>query len=247
MDEKEINVNEKNNKVLIIVIVILVLIIIGMGLYIAYDKGMFFSSTDKEIKESKKTKQIDKSKKTEDNEVKELDITKCINNNDKYSNATDKEENVGLSMTINSDKRSVTLNIDWSKFGPLSTASAYPSSVESYQIKGFTKDVQSVFVGEVGQDSMGITLFYLMDDKTVEYTPMFIQKTDSKNNTYYEMNYTYNYAADNSISEQYFMTKGALNGIDDVIKLYTASRPDGITTIGAKADGSFYDLGIAIK
>lgn len=38
---------------------------------------------------------------------------------------------------------------------------------------------------------MRITLFYLMDNQIVEYTPMIIKKTCIQNNTYYKINYTY--------------------------------------------------------
>lgn len=244
----------KNNKngPLIAIIISLVIIIVGMGIYIMYDKGIIFSSTEVQDKKSNNKKDIVKEKKEEKEsmEIKPLDLSKCLNNNtNTYSNYTDIEGNYGLSMKINPDKKSITLSIDWNVFGPLSSATAYSSEIIDYQITGFSKEIDQTFIGDFGQDSMGITLFYLMDDQTVEYTPMFINKTDSQNNTFYNMNYTYEKSTDGRVTGTYFTTNGTLAGAKDIIKLYTVNASNGggwRTTIGATKDGSFYDLGALI-
>lgn len=245
-------VEAKNNKnvLLITIIILLGIIIVGMGIYIMYDKGILFSDTEVQDKKSNNKKDIVEEEK-ESNEIKPLDLSKCLNNNtNTYSNYTDIEGNYGLSMKINPDKKSITLSIDWNVFGPLSTASAYSSETIDYQITGFSKEIDQTFVGDFGQDSMGITLFYLMDDQTVEYTPLFINKTDSQNNTYYEMNYAYEKSTDGRITGTYFTTNGTVAGARDIIKLYTINASNGSgwrTTIGATKDGSFYDLGALIS
>ena len=247
--------SKKNNNVLI---VILILIILGMGAYILYDHGVIFSNsniTEKGNNDGKNNNKTDTDDNDKDdstnNGVKDLDITKCLNNSSlTYSNASSVEGKYGLSMVINSDKKSVTLNIDWSVFGPL--VPKYPgggsttSGVENFQVTGFTKDVVATFVGDLGQSSEGITLFYLMSDGTVEYTPMFAKKTDSQNNVYYVVNYVY------SGTNTSFVTSGAVSGVSGVIKLYNADvGSNGAsgwkTTIGATKDGSFYDLGTVIN
>lgn len=256
--EKEKKTDNKSNK-LIVVIVILSLIIVGMGVYIAYDKGVIFSSVENDTKQSNDNKELEETKEEQKNDsddsnkIKPLDLSKCLNSSSgTYQNSSDVEGNYGLSMSINQDQKSITLSIDWSKFGPLSNASSYASTVENYQITGFSKSISSVFVGDYGQDSTGITLFYVMSDGTVEYTPIFALKQDSQGNSYYEMNYTYDYSSDGRVTGQHFATKGIINGVTDVIKLYTAdySIPNGSglrTTIGARKDGSFYDLGKLIQ
>ena len=40
-------------------------------------------------------------------------------------------------------------------------------------VDGFDKNVANAYVGELGQDSKGTTLFYVMEDGTVEYTKIF--------------------------------------------------------------------------
>lgn len=256
--EEKVIEKKKGNKKIIVLVIILVIIIVGLVSYIAYDKGIIFSNEKNTLE---KSNIVDKEKKTDktndttynntNNEIKELDLTKCLNNKtNSYSNPTDVAGDYGLSMLVNQDKKSITLSIDWAKFGPLSTATAWAPTVENYQITGFSKEVTSTFVGDYGQDSMGITLFYLMSDGTVEYTPMFNLKFDSNNNSYYEMNYTYEYSSDNRITGEHFTTKGTLNNANNVIKLYTVDASNGSgwrTTIGATKEGSFYDLGDIIN
>lgn len=250
------NQKKKKGKLPVIIIIILLVIIAGLALYICYDKEIIFSKSKTEIEEKKSnTEKQEKEQKDEDDsnikenktdEIKPLNINNCLNNNDNtlYSNPTDVEANNGLSMQINPDKKSITLSINWEIFGPLSTASSYAPQVLTYQITGFTKEIVSTFVGVYGQDSMGITLFYITNDNTVQYTPMFVTKIDSKNNHYFEMNYTIDGG------NTYFTPTGTVNGANDIIKLYTANASNGsgwITTIGAKKDGSFYDLGRIIN
>lgn len=243
---------KKNNKGFIFLIIILLAIILGMGIYIAYDKGIIFASVEKETNKNKNEDKVESNEKNNDHEeVKELDLSKCLNNSQvNYSNASDVAGNYGLSMEINPDKKSISLKIDWAIFGPLSSATAWVEEVKTYQITGFSKNINAVFVGDLGQSATGITLFYLMSDKTIEYTPMFNRKLDSQNNSYYEMNYSYDYSPDGKITNSYFSTKGTINGVNDVVKLYTADASNGAgwkTTIAAKTDGSFYDLGALIN
>lgn len=248
---KQSETKPKKTGTLIAIIILLIIIIVGMSIYIMYDKGILFSDTEVQNKNSNSEKDIlekEENKKLE--EIRPLDLSKCLNTTNTYSNYTDIEGNVGLSTKINPDKKSITLSIDWSIFGPLTATEIYSPNVEEYQITGFTKEINQAFVGQLGQDAMGITLFYLMEDKTVEYMPMFTLKTDSQNNSRYEMNYTYEKAADGKITGTNFTTNGTLTEAKEVIKFYTitASNEFGwITTIGATKDGSFYDLGAMIS
>lgn len=253
--------NNKSKKRIVILIIFLLLIILGLVGYIMYDKDVFSVKNENELKENKdesieeENSSADNNKKEEDlnnvEQIKELDLTKCLNNKGfSYSNATDVGGNYGLSMIVNDDKRSITLAIDWNVFGPISTASTWAPEVVNYQIKGFSKDINSTFIGETGQDSKGLVLYYLMDDGTVEYTPLFILNTDSYGNKYYTLNYSYEYSNDGKIIGQFFATKGSINNIKNVVKLYNIDVSNGASwrsTIGATKDGSFYDLGSLIN
>lgn len=250
-DQTLTNKSSKKNNGPMIIIIVLVIIILGMGVYILYEKGVILSDVNVEDKETSNKKNINKKKQTVQNndttsdEIKPLDVTKCLNNssNNTYSNPTDVEEKIGLSMSVNSDKRGVTLSVDWNTFGPISGASMWNGNTEQYQVTKFDKDIKSTFLGGVGQDATGAILFYLMEDGTVEYTPVFNTKTDTQGNVYYTVNYA-------SGDDTHFEVKGTVPNVSDVIKLYQISASNGSgwsTTIGAKKDGSFYDLGSIIN
>lgn len=251
MKEKEENVKKNNSRGLITIIVILVIVITGMGLYIAYDKKLVFSKIGQDEKNTNNIEDKSSSDNLngQDDNVKELDLNKSLNTtNITYSNPVkDTNGKYGLFMKINPDRKSVSLDINWITFGPLSGASTWANNTETYQITGFAKNIMDVFIGDLGQSSVGITLFYLMEDGTVEYTPMFNKMFDSQNNGYYEMNYTYDYSSDNRVTGQHFETKGAIADVVNVVQLYVVDAMEGNiggghTTIGATKDGSFYDL-----
>ena len=250
--KQEINVEtkivKKNNPILIVIIFVLLAIIIGGGIFV-YTK--YIAPSDSKKSSNQQPETTNEVTEKEDEEIKELDLSKSLNTeNVNYSNATDVSSDYGLSMEINSDKKSVTLKVDWNKFGPLSTVSAISTDSKDYQITGFKRDVVGTFVGDLGQDAMGITLFYLMSDGTVEYTPVFVKKQDTQGNMYYDINYTYEKTSDGKITNSYFETNGTISNVSGVIKLYNAdayNMTGGKTVLGALKDGSFYDLGYVIN
>ncbi len=253
--EKEIE-TKKKGKGLVIVIIIMSLIILGMAGYICYDKGIIFNNKKEETsskqsdtkKESKETdKDTSKEEKNTDTkeEIKDLDLTKCINNsNMKYINPQEKDMDVGLEIVPGSI---TVLKINWEKFGPLSRATAFVNETIDYKIDNFLGKIKSGFVGGEGQDTMGTILFYLMEDGTVEYTKMFNLQKDAQGNSYYTMNYSYDNDSEGKSTKSYFSSQGKIKDVKDVIKFYTVSANGYVTTIGATKDGSFYDLGYAIR
>lgn len=257
-DEKKVEdeVQKKgDNKSLIAIIVILVIVIFGMAIYIAYDKKIIFSEArnvenDKRSNNKKDNSNDESSKKdntsTSTNvgdEVREIDLSKSLNTDYVYSNLSGTDSSQGLSMNVDTDKKGVTLTIDWNVFGPLTSASAWSSSITNYPVVGFPKNVSDVLVGTVGQDVSGLNLIYLMEDGTVEYTPVFLKHTDAS--YYLSVNYS---------AYQQFATNGPISGVTDVVKLYNATMTPagfnaasgGATILAAKKDGSFYDLGYII-
>ena len=128
--------------------------------------------------------------------------------------------------------------INWSEFGPHSTASAWTPDTKEYSIQGFNKNVKDAIVGTVGQDASSAILFYLMEDGTVEYTRVFDNG----------LNYTYEKDSEGRITGEHFETQGAVKNVKDVVKFYNVdvhiiNGSGWMTTIGATKDGSFYDLG----
>lgn len=226
---------------LYIVVFILVIISISLVLFICYDKGLIFSKKSNNINNTNNSSNTNNT-----NEIKELDLEKSLNTKDiTYKNASDTEGNYGLSIKINNDK-TATLTIDWKIFGRISTTGS-SGEVKDYLVKEFNKNIKSTFIGDLGQDTNGITLFFIMEDGTVEYVKIFKLGTNPDGSTYYILNNIVkqegNYSGE--------FTVNPLN-VAGVIKLYNvdtySQNASGYrTVIGATKDGSFYDLGSIIK
>lgn len=268
------NSKMRNNKWLILVIVLLLIVVLFLTGYICYDKGIIFNNNlNGEAQSDIDSDNIDDTDSSDgvtnnedinigddDNEsnniTKELDLSKSLNTNGiSYENHSDIEGNHGFSLVINSDKTSATLKADMDKFMPIigsivGYSTWEPNSIVNYPIKGFSKKIVSTFIGELGQDATGITLFFIMDDGTVEFTPLFIKKVDGQNNSYYDLNLKIDYSSDDKIIDSYFYSSGMISDVKNVVKLYNVDASNGFdwrTTIGAKNDGSFYDLGSIIQ
>ena len=120
--------SEKKERTYVIVIVLLLIIIVAFGIYILFmNEKTKTSNKNKESEEQKVTKTDDDAKdntvKSQDNnensidnqdEIKELNLNNCLNGKTGvvYKNPTDVSVNLGLSMAINNDKKSITLNLE---------------------------------------------------------------------------------------------------------------------------------------
>ena len=240
MEEKK-----KSNVGLIIIVVILLLACAGMGAFIFINKDKLITKENTSATEKNSNKK--ESKQEEDTKTAELDLSKCLNTtNVTYSNPVEAKTSIGLTPTVDEGKRSITIKTDGSKFGPVSTLSSYYSGEYNMYVDGFDKDIENVYVGELGQDPMGTTLLYIMEDGTVQYTKLFKKASDASGNQYYTLN-TYQQGEDNFR----FHADGTVKDVKDVIKIYnvnaTTTGSGAMTAIGAKKDGSFYDLSVINK
>ena len=259
---------KNNNKLvkIIILIVIIVLVLICSVLFI--NKDTIFSSKDekqtstkinkekkesKEIKEEKETKEeIEPEKENETKEEKndntnttptrhyiEIDPSKSLNTKDyKYSFVSDEDDNIGLTLKINNDKRSVTVTIYEKASKTISNINHSTWSPDPFdkQIKGFNKNIKSTYIGGLGQDVTGTILYFIMEDNTVQYARLFERKTNPDGTTYY----------DTDLYDEKLVIKEVPN-INGIVKLYSAnynapSSTGAHTTLAVKSDDSFYDL-----
>jgi len=252
----------ENNKKFLLGLIIGILsgglLIGGATYYLVSDKYNDNNQINEEDnKEQENNQQAPDKLPVTDDEIKPLDLTKCINNSSLVYEKPQGEELVsnGLSLEINPDKKSAQLHIDWRKYDPdVVSSNENAEWSTSVPILEFNKAIKKGFIGGAGQSKESVILFYLMEDGTVEYTRLYKQSKDKEGYTYYEMNYSYNYTAEGKADSQaHFKTKGSIPGVTDVIDLYNvfANVPNGVgghvTTIGVKRDGSFYDLGDIIN
>lgn len=240
MEEKK-----KSNVGVIILVVVLFLVCIGMGTFIFINKDKLINTSNKSQTEKSSIKK--ENKQEEDTKIAELDLSKCLNQtNVTYSNPVEAITSIGLTPTVDAGNRSVTINTDGSKFGPLSTHSSYYSGEYKMYADGFDKNITSAYVGELGQDPKGTTLFYIMEDGTVQYTRIFKKETDSAGNQYYSLN-AYQQSEDNTR----FHVDGTVKDVKNAVKIYnvnaTTTGSGSMTAIAATKDGSFYDLSVINK
>ena len=180
--EKEEIVEKKSPNVFVTVLCIVLIIAMFFVGWFAGGKTaeledkIIDKATEKE--EKKKEENVDKEKEVE---IKELDLTKCLNNTqNEYSSPYKNDKSCyDMSVKINDDQQSATLIVDWNKF-PEMAAENVSNGVKNYQIKGFDKKIEKIYFGGFGHDCSGETLFYLMEDGSVEYTPLYVQKHDTQ-------------------------------------------------------------------
>ena len=248
------------------IIAILVLIILGLVIYICYDKGLFSkdnknnntnnnvntnttnNNTNNSVNTNTTNNNTNNSVNTNtNNEIKELNLEKSLNtSNINYNNASDQEGNYGLKLKVNNNK-TATLTIDWKIFGKITTSGS-SGEVKNYLVNGFTKNIKSTFIGDLGQHYSGITLFFIMEDNTVEYVKVFKKVENTDGSIYYNLNAK----IDSNGNSGEFTSQGTIKGVNNVIKLYNADTSSKNaagyrTVLGATKDGSFYDLGSAIN
>ena len=257
--------NQKSNNIIIAIIGSLLVLLIGIICFTQFALKNDDKSTTKSETSNNDVNTNNSSKSSDDNSssnvvdsgsnkksevVQKLDLSKSLNTKGiTYSNPSDKNGNYGLTMNVNSDKKSATLVIDGK--GTICSINYLNvcNGTEKYQITGFKKSIKSTFFGSLGQDITGLVMFFLMDDGTVEYIPLFKQNKDKAGNINYVINVTYEFSDKGIITGEKFVTSGAVKGVEGVVKLYGVSASNGTgwsTTIGAKADGSFYDIGKAL-
>ena len=218
--------------------IILFLVLVLLVGYIIYDK---VNSNDEIIE---REEPIAPNKEV----VKELDITNCLNGVEgvTYSKPKVVTSVYGLEAKVNDDKLGVTVFVEGAGVfnKNVSTITSHERDESNYSlfVNGFDKKIDKVFIGEFGQDATGITLIYLMEDKTVSYTRLFKKNYDEDNNLHFTLN-----NVSESNNNYIFNVDDEYSEIKDIVGIYSAqySIPNGGgagTVIASIKDGSFYDL-----
>ena len=229
---------KKKRNIFVYTTIILTFIVVGLVGYIIYDKV----NEDCEV--------IEREEPTPPNKevVKELDITKCNNGSEgvTYSKPKVVTSAYGLEVKVNDDKLGVTVFVEGTGVfnKNVSTITSIDRDESNYSlfVDGFEKKIDKVFIGEFGQDATGISLIYLMEDKTVSYTRLFKKNYDEANTLYFTLN-----NVSESNNNLIFNVDEEYSEISDIVGIYNAeySIPNGggaSTVIASLKDGSFYDL-----
>ena len=241
-----------------IIIGILLLIIIGLGVFIFLNKDKLFqvvesnsSTTEQQNTKENNNKTVDNNNENEEEIIKPLDLTKCLNCNGNLTFKDQSELSASNHFEITNNNSNLKLTIHWETFCKMSGASDCANEPIDYEIRGINKKVQSTMIGGRGQSINSVTFYYLLEDGTVEYTKLYKNNKDSAGNNYYAINYSYDNTQKDNMGNPttYFASQGTVPNVNNIVKLYNVQvyEENGgghATTIGALADGSFYDLGI---
>lgn len=223
--------NSKKEVVLSVVVAVLVLVIVSMLYCINKDNMLLLGNTETKQKGNNQESSVISGGNNQNEYSSNFDLTvdsrKCINSKGETYTLAFYDNADGLSIKLSEDRRSVKLNINWSLFGPLSGSSAWSSNVETLTINNFSTEIKDIYIGGYGQDISGTTILYLMNDGTVEYTPLLDAITSNRNA---------------------IKSYGKIPNVSGVIKFYTADAMQfgGVTILAQKADGTFYDLGLIL-
>ena len=196
------------------------------------------TTTKDGIKTTTKSGSSEEVASTAETTIKPIDPSKPINGRQgvtytDISEGNDPNWNGGWTVAVNSDGNGATLTGDGKKLALYIDDWSGPGG--TWPVTGFSGKIQSAIIGEFGQTvTAPFPAFYLMEDGTVEYNPILKEVSGPRDNKL--------------VLHDKFESQGKVSGVNGVVKLYTALADTGYTgggrtTLAAKADGSFYDLG----
>lgn len=216
-----------------LVVFFLIILFLAVGLVVGWYVGkehLITIGKDKVEKEEKLDKES-----TEIKETEELKVGECQNCKDGNKYILTGYSNIGLTVEINSDMKSATIKTNNKELG-----STYGLNLENLgdneyvteiKVEGFTKKITQVHIGGFGQAAGAENVFYVLENGTVEYTPIY---NELKNN----------WNKDNL--NKLFKTHKKIDNIDNISYITGASVTTGTTghytTIAVRRDGAFYDL-----
>ncbi len=265
------DVKNKGLNPIIIIFIILIIIATGSFIYINKDKlsnnkpsqetqeKTKIQNNEDKKEQTEETKEQTEEKNNQDEEDRKKWIekmqkgdlsSKCLNcKENTYYTFPETETNAEVEphFILKNDNNKVLLTINWNSFCGWSKLKECPSGKKEYQITGFDKKVKSVLDGGFGQAIDGTVFFYLLEDGTIMYNPLF-----SSNPSEHPIIKTDEHYSEGTFEPNSLIAQTPKEALKDITALYQVSvthhTEDGgwaggaVTTIAMKADGTFYDL-----
>lgn len=228
--EKE-TVNQRNRNIgFIIIICSLLIVVFGLVAYFFYSseyKVINKQTTNQEELEEKKGKDDDKEEKSNQITTRGFDSTKCVDDNSNNFSLVTSDD--ATYFSLNKENNIVELTVYWDNIKE--GWGIEPQQQSNYIINNFNGQVVDVYSGLIGQDATGEVAVFLLEDGSVEYIPLY-----------------------NALKTQNIKSYGKINGVEDVVKFYSAvaspkDSPVGsyTTILAQKKDGTFYNLGEKLR
>lgn len=218
---------------LVVMVVIFMLFTFGIGVFLGKQLYETKKNNSGSSKDNTNT-EVDKDKKENTNtNNNSLIHTSNVEKKDDFNiiyKQSYYQADFGLSMYVLEDGKSVKIS-----FSPTTVNTMYQLNVgtEFFEKEiSFDKKVVQLFFGGFGQGAGCETIFFLMEDGTIEYIPFY--KELKKENW-----------ASLPLSEK-MNSYGKIDGVTDVVRIYTldiTSGFSGYVSVGAaRKDNSFYNL-----
>ena len=151
------------------------------------------------------------------------------------------ESITGLNVVPNATETSVKIYANNNRLNDTFHLNLTPSldnyTYEEINTISFDKKILQVYIGGWGQSTSNEHIFYVMEDGTVEYTPIV---KDIKENWAKEDNSAKlkSYGAIEKVEDVLYITKATVSS--------TGNSSGGYTTIAVRSDGMYYDLSKSI-
>lgn len=188
-------------------------------------------------KEEKKEQVEDKTKDGREKVYTKMSYEKCRNCTIGALYYAGMDSVTGLNVIPNATETSVKIYTNNNRLNDTFHLELTPSldnyTYQEINTVKFDKKILQVYIGGWGQNASNEHIFYVMEDGTVEYTPIV---KDIKENYLKE---------DNSLK---FNSYGAIEKVEDVLYITkatissTGNSSEGYTTIAVRSDGMYYDL-----
>ena len=247
--EKETNITN----ILLCLVLVALIIIAGIFGYKEFGKGenKDKNTNTQQNENTNNNNQQTNNKEENNNTPKDFDLTdfdgtKCIEEScdTYYYKLSDYvANNIGFTKTFSQDKKKVNITLDFTNCNQ-ANCSGYDLNLangkKEYSIS-FDKKIKEVYFYGFGQAVGYETIFYLMEDGTVEYTPV---------RQYFKTN--------NPFESGKMKSEGKIYSVSDVVKLALVTDEPieqykyqylggGYNVLGIKADGTFYNLSRIIR
>lgn len=248
-EESPVQKKKSNKPLLIVILVIFMAFIFGLGFYLGkqlYEGKNCKCKCECEPCNNEPTPEPVPEPAPTDNtfDLANFDPTKIIDGNSNIaygSNVSEVSSSFVLKTEppleiigtkISDDKKTVTVTVNWDGLKEV-----YPTlngkTTSSYSIS-FDKNVRAVYVNGWGQGWGQETIFYLMEDGTVEYTPVTTKVVEG---------------LAGSVESFSLKSYGAIPGVEGVVILAMGDEfptnsefGGGMAILGIKSTGEFYDL-----
>lgn len=190
---------------------------------------------DKENKENKEEK-VETVEKIVYKYLPDVSKGKCLNAKDNSIYSVIRQTSFSeIGATIDDNGKTVALNVNWNNAKEM-----YPEldntmqGYKNYSITNFSKKVVNVYIFGMGQAVGSEVLYFLMEDGTVEYMPIY-----------------------KSLKEKLFKSYGKINNISDIVDIArgtvranedgSGNGPGWLSVFAINNEGNYYDIGSMIQ